>query len=87
MVQPPQRCVDAGAMEDECLRRVSILRCSREPMQARAVPPAPAGLLHGLVAELAELRATPSLERCRAELAACGVQSPGADPLALTRWH
>jgi DNA-binding CsgD family transcriptional regulator len=34
---------------------------------------------------LAELRAAPALQRCRAQLAACGVKSPGADPLALTQ--
>ncbi len=32
----------------------------------------------------ATLRATPSLQRCRAELAGCDVPSPGANPLALT---
>ncbi len=34
---------------------------------------------------LAKLQATPSLQRCRADLAACGVQSPSTDPLALTQ--
>ncbi len=33
---------------------------------------------------LSRLRAEPALARCRAELLACGVQSPSTDPLALT---
>ena len=39
----------------------------------------------GLARDLfAALRAEPALARCRAELAACGVQAPGPDPLSLT---